>query len=148
MAGRFGMVCIFCCGAAAGILGLTALQRGLDPVAHAQTGGCMNTTFKGTYGVLAQGAAPGDNGTVPVGAVFVATADGAGNITLGGPNPPMGTYSVNADCTFTVSLTPLAGVAVGSGANSALGVLVDGGKRIFGASTNPSSPKTFIGERE
>jgi hypothetical protein len=76
----------------------------------------------------------------------VATADGAGNLTLGG-NPPTGTYSVIADCTFQVALHSPNGVDVGTTSTPALGVLVDGGKRFYAAGPVPINP-VFIGKRQ
>ena len=77
--------------------------------------------------------------------------DGVGGLTLGGFNGPMpvtGTYSVNADCTFTVSITAAGGVFGGDQTGRVLGVLVDGGKRFYVCSTDPSRNQFFIGERQ
>jgi hypothetical protein len=142
---RLRLVLVFVLGVVAAFGGLLAFQR-LVPRAQAQSTGCSNATFSGSYGVLAQGYFPGSSSQAS--AVFVATADGAGNLTLGGPNPPTGTYSVGADCTFRVTLSSPAGVDTGGVNGPALGVLVDGGKRFYATSPDPSNPGVFIGERQ
>lgn len=151
------MVAIFLLGVTVGVLSLTAPRRGAGPVAHAQSAGCTNATFKGMYGVLGQSYLPtgvgNSSSTAPLqlAGVFVATADGAGGLTLGGfmnPNPPTGTYTVNPDCSFSVTVVVPEGQSIAIGSSAALGVLVDGGKRFYVASTDPSSPKYFIGERQ
>jgi hypothetical protein len=143
---RVSIAAVFALGLVLGSLGLLVFQR-LTPSAGAQTAACTNATFSGSYGVLAQSYMPGGSPS-QVSAVFVATADGAGNLTLGGPNPPTGTYTVNPDCTFRVTLNTPTGFDLGSGSAPALGVLVDGGKRFYITNQDPSNPEVFLGERQ
>src|SRR5581483_9584297 len=122
--------------------GVLAVSRGASPIAYAQNlAGCNNATLNGTYGSLAEGwdfTAPGPGGAAyatpqPNAAVALLTADGAGNITrsntvnLAGTvnsGSNIGTYSVNADCTFS---TTYPAEANGRPATRSTGVLVDGG---------------------
>jgi hypothetical protein len=154
---RFSMVGIFVLGVAAGALSLTAFQRGAGPVARAQSAGCTDASFQGTYGVLAQGysltAADGStlDAPIPRAAVLVVTVDGAGTVSIGGfmnPNPPTGSYAVNPDCSFTLTIAAPNGMNIGSGSAKALGVLVDGGRRFYVASTDPNNAQYFLGERQ
>jgi hypothetical protein len=144
---RISVVTAFTLGMAFGVLGLVMFQH-LVPRAHAQSSTCTDATFTGSYGVLGQGYVPNGSSQGQLSAVFVVTADGAGNLTLGGPNPPTGVYSVNPDCTFQITLTPPAAIEAGIGNGSALGVLVNGGKRFYVAVADPSKPMVFTGERQ
>jgi len=148
---------IFLVGAAIGALSLTALHRGAGTVVHAQSPACTNASLDGAYGVLAQGYVPAAAGgsspaaPLPRAAVLVVTADGIGTISLGGfmnPSPATGTYNVNPDCSFTVTIAAPSGVNIGISSSMALGVLVDGGKRFYVAKTDPNRSEAFIGQRQ
>lgn len=154
---RLIVVGVFVLGAAAGALGLTVLQRGTGPVAHAQSPGCTNASFNGAYGVLGRGSlltgTGGSSLATPLQGVgvLVVTVDGAGTVSIGGfmnPNPVTGIYSVNPDCSFTLTITASTGTSIGTGSSTALGVLVDGGKRFYVTTTDPNASQYFIGERQ
>jgi hypothetical protein len=162
---RFTAVAIFLLGVAVGALSLTAVQRGTGAVVHAQSAGCTSGSLNGTYGVLGLGYVPtgavGSSSGAPVqlAAVLVVTADGAGSLSIGGfmnPSPVPGSYSVNPDCSFTLTITgptTLPGpngtaLSIDNPTAHVLGVLVDGGKRFYVTTADPNHAQYFIGERQ
>jgi len=112
------------------LLGVTVLTVGLTALAMAASGqensreqggskhaaGCSERTLKGQFGVTMSGLRPGAGGALEqfVG-VSLQTYDGAGNFTqtdnTHGPSaavtdqPGWGTYTVNADCSGTKTLS-------------------------------------------
>ena len=90
------------------------------PVVHA-SGGCSNSSLRGSYGFQLNGNIVGFG---PIGGVGVTTYDGAGNFTQtdnvnvngfpSGNRLGSGTYSVNADCTGTQTLNLPGGQVVHS----------------------------------
>lgn len=156
---RLTLVGAFLLGAVLGALGVTGLHHGSSGLVHAQpapAAACSNATLSGSYGVLVQGytllgadgaplAAP-----VPRAAINLVTADGAGNISRTGtvnnggtigPNTASGTYTVNSDCTFTVTYTSPMPAHVA-------GVLVNGGARAFVVSADPNPLVANTWERQ
>jgi hypothetical protein len=151
---RVAVVGVFVLGAVCGGLGRTLLDHGSSAPAHAQSAECNTATLSGTYAALVRGySIRGADGTplpepVPRSAVNVLIADGEGNITrtgtlnVGGvvsPNPATGTYTVNPDCTFTVTYPPMAVVT---------GVLLDGGRRAFAIAAGPAAVQDIVWERQ
>lgn len=134
--------------AAAGLLvGGTQFRRkpsgGILPVVHA-SGGCSNSSLRGTFGFQFNGNIIGLG---PIGGVGVATFDGAGNFTQtdnvsinGFPaildRPGSGTYSVNADCTGTETLNT-GGLVLHS-------KFVIVGKQAFSVQTDPGAVITGV----
>lgn len=153
----------FLLGTAVGALGLMTLHYGSAGRAHAQTApgmaACSNATLSGTYGALASGfTLTASDGTalaapLPLVALNLLVADGAGNITRTGsnnrggvvrPNPGTLSYTVNPDCTFTATIT---GAPPGA-AGSISGALVDGGAKAFVISTDPAGVVAVTWERQ
>jgi hypothetical protein len=111
------------------------------PIVHAQSG-CSVTSLTGNYGVRWQGfdILKGTAHEVPWAGVGVLTFDGAGNVSFSWTQSldgkistglsGAGTYSVNSDCTGSVSFT--SGDAAGETANIAI---VAGGREVFAIST-------------
>jgi hypothetical protein len=145
-------------GAALGVLGWTTLHHSTSSLAHAQSPGCSNASLAGSYGTLAWGnTLVGADGAplaapLPGGSIDVIVADGAGNITRMGtansggmvaPNSATATYTVNPDCTFTVTNTVAPGVMTHN-----LGVLVAGGTRAFVITGDAARVVTVIWERQ
>ena len=153
---RLVLMGAFLLGTVFGALGLTVLHGRSSDHVRAQSV-CSNATLSGTYGALVSGyILAGSDGAplaapVPRFAINLLTADGAGNLTRAGtqniggtvsPNPGTGTYSVNPDCTFTVTYSSTALVG------HITGVLVAGGSRAFVISTDPTSASGVIWERQ
>jgi len=120
----------------------TSWKHGV-PAVHAQ-GGCSVATLTGNYSFTATGAtAPSRSGrgknNVPFAAVGVITFDGAGNfsdtytVVLNGvasPASDVGTYTVNSDCSGTLTDTTVnmhANLAIVSGGSEVFGILTDRG---------------------
>ncbi len=122
------------------ILSFALLLAGLAPALRAQTTGCDLSTLKGNYSVQGQGTIvvqlPGlPPPPLPFGEIAIDFIDGAGNITgnftanLDGtvlPGTVTGTYTVNPDCTGTISLL----TSLGNPVNESFVVLRNGGLRL------------------
>jgi hypothetical protein len=122
------------------ILSLTLLLASLAPALRAQTTVCSLSTLKGTYSVQGQGTVvaqvPGfPTPPFPFGEIAIDFLDGAGNISgnftanVDGAvvsGTVAGTYTMNGDCTGTISLETNSGVPV----NESLVVLRNGGLRL------------------
>lgn len=129
---------------------LAVLSATLVPAVYAQ-GGCTNATLKGNYGFNFNGfIAPGKSPKgreVPWDVVGVFTADGAGNVSISytaaingtadTAQTASGSYTVNPDCTGSVSYT--AGDAAGLTFNM---VILGGGEEVFAISTTAGSTAT------
>jgi len=123
---------------------------------HAQDG-CSVATVMGSYGVISSGFSTPSNSVkgseVPVALVGVIAFDGVGNFSRnytrssgGVINQGLttsGTYTVNSDCTGSLTFT--AGAASGNTANI---VIVSGGAEIFQIGTTPSITSTFDLKRQ
>ena len=127
---------------ALGILSLGMLLAALSPAAHAQseTTGCSLSTLKGNYSVQGQGTILVQLPGLPPPPLLLAEIaidfiDGAGNITgkftanaggVVGSGTVAGTYTVNPDCTGTISLVTSFGTPV----NESFVLLRNGGLRL------------------
>lgn len=142
-------------------LGLGPRVFGRTRVAVAQSNpgsGCSDATFNGSYGFLNSGyQVNGPDGSalaspIPFAVATADSFDGAGNLSIyfrtintGGAVDQAtgtGTYSVNADCSFTASLT----LSTGSTTHFS-GTLFDSGKKTFSVVTDPGSVITAVGEK-
>ena len=124
------------------ILSLTLLLAGVAQAGHAQdtTTGCSLSTVKGTYSVQGQGTIvaqlPGFPAPpFPFAEVAVDFLDGSGNISgnftanVNGvvvPGTVAGTYTMNPDCTGTITLLTNSGIPV----NESFLLLRNGGLRL------------------
>lgn len=116
---------------------------GILPVVHA-SGGCSNSSLRGTFGAQFSGNVIGFG---PIAGVALETYDGAGNFTFtqnvnvnGFPilnQPGSGTYSVNADCTGTKTFNPLNGQVIHL-------TFVIVGKEVFHVQTDPGAVVTAV----
>jgi hypothetical protein len=113
----------------------------LIPAAHAAER-CTTASLKGNYGFTASGFFPNGAGDAPIAASGVVTLDGEGTATAtitasfdGSVQtfPYTGTYSVNPDCTGSITATP------GSGLASFSIVVVRGGAEILGIDIDPGN---------
>ena len=110
--------------------------------------GCSLKTLNGSYGaagdgLIATGQPPvTSSDTIPIAVAGVQTYDGAGNFSLsnttnlGGlvfTSTGSGTYTVNADCTGSVTVN----VSNGEVLHSSI-VIVDRGRQILNVSTDPN----------
>jgi len=137
------------------VLVVTSWKHSLGPV-HAQ-GGCSVATLTGNYAFSNPGfttPAKGVKGNqVPTAAVGVFAFDGAGNIsasyaiafrgTTSQGQSASGTYSVNSDCTGSISFTT--GDAAGINENL---VIIGGGTEFFGIVTSPTFTVTLDGKKQ
>jgi len=131
---------------AALVIATTMSKHTLRPV-YASTG-CTDATLTGNYafnfsGFGTRGSNPKGN-ELPVGAVGVFTFDGAGNhsssftlvqnAVVSTGNTASGIYSVNSDCTGSITWTggPAAGVTFNIAVNG-------GGSEFFGIETDPTA---------
>lgn len=126
------------------------------PVVHAQSG-CSAGTLTGNYAFSNPGfttpGSPVKGIEVPFAAVGVFAFDGAGNIStsytfafkgvVSQGLTSSGTYTVNSDCTGSISFTT--GDAAGLNLNM---VIIGGGTEIFGIETNPSFTGTFDAKKQ
>ena len=117
----------------------------LMPAAHAAER-CTAASLKGNYGFTASGYFPNGAANAPIAAAGVTTLDGEGNVTatvtasFGGDIqtfPYTGTYSVNPDCTGSVTATPGSGLA-----NFSI-VVLRGGAEILGIEIDPGNSWTI-----
>jgi len=126
-----------------------AMMAGLAAPAHAGVRPCSLATLTGNYAGSQSGFespnAPGQT-PQPFTDVGVVAFDGAGNVSFtvtdmspGNPNPYIalqltgsGTYTVNSDCTGSISITT--GDAAGDTFNL---VIIGGGAEVFGTNTAP-----------
>lgn len=117
---------------------------------------CSNRTLRGTYGTQMQGTrpVPGVGGIESVIGIVIRTYDGAGNFTqidnvkgaasgIVPDRPGSGTYSVNADCTFTTQFEPGPGVLIEERA-----VILDYGNEVRSITVSPQPLMvTAVGKR-
>lgn len=119
--------------------------------------GCNNATLSANYAFSDAGFGnfhPSLKGpTVPISAVGVLTFDGAGNISFstltlvvnGGISSETGSgsYTVNSDCTGSISLTSgsIAGITFNM-------VVIGGGTEVFGVLTSPGNTQTFDAKKQ
>jgi len=132
---------------------VTSWKHGVTAV-HA--GGCSDATLTGTYPFIYGGAnAPGHSvtgkNTFGNAAVGVFTFDGAGSLSAtytvvfnghasSTSVPDTGTYTVNSDCTGTVT-----DATIGAHFNLATGA---SGTEVFGVQTDPGTTDTFDAKRQ
>src|SRR6266852_1902043 len=123
------------------VLSFAMLLAGLAPAGRAQSTGCSLSTLKGTYSVQGQGTVvaqlPGFPAPpFPFAEVAIDFIDGAGNISgnftanVDGAvisGTVVGTYTVNPNCTGTISLLTNLGIPV----NESFLVLRNGGLRLL-----------------
>jgi hypothetical protein len=132
-----------------GVALAVAMMAGLARPAYAWDHPCSLDTLRGNYAFSQSGFespnAPGQK-PQPFTDVGVSTFDGAGNFSAtftdmspGNPNPYIalqltasGTYTVNSDCTGSLSITtgPAAGVTLNM-------AVIGGGAEVFGINTTP-----------
>jgi hypothetical protein len=121
---------------------VTNWKHGVTAV-HAQ-GACSVATLNGNYGFVLTGAnAPGHptrgKNNIPNAAVGAITFDGAGNFSdtytivfngVASPASDVGTYTVNSDCSGTLTDTTInihANIAVVGGGTEVFGIITDRG---------------------
>jgi len=125
------------------------------PVVHAQSG-CSVATLSGNYAFIYTGdGAPGHSvrgqNIIPGAAVGVLTFDGTGSLTASytvvfdgqasaTSVPDTGTYTLNSDCTGTVS-----DATIGIHFNVAT---ASGGAEVFGIQTDPGNTDTFDAKKQ
>ena len=110
--------------------------------------GCTLRTLNGSYGAAGDGLITfgqppvTSSNTIPIAVAGVQTFDGTGNFSLsnttnlGGlvfPSTGAGTYTVNADCTGSVTINVSNGEVLHSNI-----VIVDHGRQILNVSTDPN----------
>jgi len=120
----------------------TSSNHGVTAV-HAQ-GGCSVATLTGNYGIVLTGAgAPGHSvkgkNTFPYAAVGVITFDGTGNFSqtytivfngVASAASDVGTYTVNSDCSGTLTDTTInihANLSIVGGGSEVFGIITDRG---------------------
>ena len=114
--------------------------------AHAEHG-CTNSAVKGSYALIWQGFTGGPGNHMPWAGAGTVVFDGAGNFSsswntsidgqIYTAQSGAGTYTVNSDCTSSLTFT--SGVGAGLTVSS---VLIDGGKEIFAVDTTAGSGDT------
>jgi len=148
---RILVISAFLLGAVFGASGVIAIRSGMTGVAHAQAvptgGGCNNGSLYGAYGLKVQGyalAAP--DGTplaspAPLDVIGAVTADGSGGtsgvstVDVAGvvqQGSSTGTYSVNANCTVTMTVSTKSGLTL-----HLAGVLVDNNNKGYFMDADP-----------
>jgi len=127
---------------------IAAVGMGLAPTARAAEKGCATWTLLGTFSRLDTGtvlASPGGAG--PVAYVGTFTFDGNGNVTgattysisgIIGTGTQTGTYTVNSDCTGTIT------VQGASGRSSHYSFVIDDNGNGFQYICTDSTPPTFL----
>ena len=143
------------------ILNVFAVLLASTSTLYAQTA-CSSATLNASYAFSDSGFA--DSGlfmrharlkgtAVPVSAVGVLAFDGAGNVSFstltlvvnGGISSETGSgsYTVNSDCTGSISLTSgsIAGITFDM-------VIVGGGTEVFGVLTSPGNTQTFDAKKQ
>jgi len=111
--------------------------------------GCSNATLRGSYGLEGTGTLTGGPFAGPIALVGVITFDGNGRFTqhqtqrllvAGVPTtlkvPFIGTYTVNADCTFSLEQTNTLNGTIAT----VEAVIVDHGREYVGLNTTAGSP--------
>lgn len=133
-------------------------QHGLRPV-YAQSG-CTDTTLTGNYAVIGPGfVTPAAAKTVsasqdvPIAIVGVLAFDGAGKVSftftlavngvISQGLTSSGAYTVNSDCTGSISFT--SGAAAGVAFNTAI---IGGGTEVFAIQTNSGTTATFDAKKQ
>jgi hypothetical protein len=130
--------------AAAALVVLPVMSKHDVAAVHAYSG-CSNATLSGNYASTFSGFQLQHNKSVPFYGAGLSTFDGAGNLSatfafsINGTgstnNPYTATYTVNPDCTVSVTATP------GSGGDNFDGVIVGGGAEVL--ATDISAPDTL-----
>ena len=122
--------------AAAAFVVLPTMSKRNVTAVHAQSG-CSNATLTGNYGLSFGGfqIQHGTQRSVPFYGAGLATFDGAGNASatfsfgvngkISTNQPYTGTYTVNSDCTGSVTATP------GSGGDNFAVVILSGGAEVL-----------------
>ena len=122
--------------AAAALVVLPTMSKRNVTAVHAQTG-CSNATLTGNYGFTFGGfqIQHGTQRSVPFYGVGLGTFDGTGNVSatfsfgingkISANQPYTATYTVNSDCTGSVTAIP------GSGGDNFAVVIVDGGAEVL-----------------
>jgi hypothetical protein len=116
---------------------------------------CTESTLNATYAFTDSGFAipHGRQVAVPVAALGTLVFDGAGNVSFGtltlvfngnvSSESGAGTYTVNSDCTGSISLT--SGSIAGITFNLSI---VAGGAEVFGVLTSPGNTQTFDAKKQ
>ena len=97
------------------ILTVIALAASSGVSAHDRDRGCTNATIRGTYAFAVHGQILTPNGPIPIEGLARTTFDGYGNLTQVDTiaengnvaviwRPGTGTYTVNSDCTGTMTV--------------------------------------------
>jgi hypothetical protein len=130
--------------AAAALVVLPLISKHDVTAVHARSG-CTDATLTGNYGTTFSGFQIQHNKSVPFYGAGLSTFDGAGNLsatfafsvngTGSTNNPYTATYTVNPDCTVSVTATP------GSGGDNFAGVIVGDGREVL--ATDISAPDTL-----
>ncbi len=121
------------------------------PIVQAASG-CTNASFSGHYGFTFSGFQLQSGKSVPFYGAGLGIADGAGNFAatfafsqngalpgdryiVSTNNPYTATFTVNSDCSISITATP------GSGGDNAVGVIIGGGSEVL--ATAVSAPDTL-----
>jgi hypothetical protein len=133
--------------AAAALVVLPTMSKHNVTAVHAQTG-CSNATLTGNYGFTLGGfqIQRGTQRSVPFYGAGLGTFDGAGNVSatfsfglngkIGTNQPYTATYTVNSDCTGSVTATP------GSGGDNFALVILGGGAEVMAVDTSAGETLT------